>query len=77
MGNEQVPGLLERDGLISPQELAEFLAVPVKTLRQWRYLGVGPEAYRVPGHLRYRPAEVRRWLGEDCTSRAGRADGQR
>ncbi|HLM63875.1 MAG TPA: helix-turn-helix domain-containing protein [Acidimicrobiales bacterium] len=61
------PGLLERDGLISTDELAAFLVLPVKTLRQWRYLGVGPKAYRVGRHLRYRPAEVRRWLDEDCT----------
>ena len=34
--------LLERDGLITTTELAAFLSLPVRTLRQWRYLGVGP-----------------------------------
>jgi hypothetical protein len=61
-------GLLERDGLITPTELAAFLSLPVKTLRQWRYLGTGPAALRVGRHLRYQPAEVRRWLDEDCRS---------
>jgi hypothetical protein len=60
-------GLLERDGLITPAELAAFLSVPVKTLRDWRYQGVGPEVLRVGRHVRYEPSEVRRWLVEDCT----------
>jgi len=64
------PGLLERDGLITPAELAAFLSVPVKTLRDWRYQGVGPEGLRVGRHVRYEPSEVRRWLVEDCTREA-------
>jgi hypothetical protein len=59
-------GLLDRDGLISPVELAGYLQVPVGTLRQWRYLGVGPQALRLRGQVRYEPDEVRRWLAEDC-----------
>ena len=47
--------------------LAAFLSVPVKTLRDWRYTGVGPSGFRVGRHVRYEPAEVRRWLVEDCT----------
>jgi hypothetical protein len=61
------PGLLDRDGLITTAELAAFLSLPVQTLRQWRYLGVGPKAFRVGRHLRYEPSEVRRWLDQDCT----------
>jgi len=59
-------GLLDRDGLISPAELAGYLQVPLGTLRQWRYLGVGPQALRLRGQVRYEPVEVRRWLAEDC-----------
>jgi hypothetical protein len=59
-------GLLDRDGLISAAELSDYLQVPVGTLRQWRYLGVGPRALRLRGQVRYDPAEVRRWLAEDC-----------
>jgi predicted DNA-binding transcriptional regulator AlpA len=61
------PGLLDRDGLITTAELAAFLSLPVKTLRDWRYTGVGPRALRVGRHLRYEPSEVRRWLTQDCT----------
>jgi hypothetical protein len=60
------PGLLDRDQLITTAELAVFLSIPPATLRQWRYLDVGPKALRVGRHVRYEPAEVRRWLREDC-----------
>jgi hypothetical protein len=65
---ERLPssGSLERDGLITTAELAAFVSLPVQTLRQWRYLGVGPKAFRVGRHLRYEPAEVRRWLDHEC-----------
>lgn len=63
-------GLLDRDGLISPHELSDYLNVPLGTLRQWRYLGVGPTALRLRGQVRYQPAEIRRWLAEDCGARA-------
>ena len=63
------PGLLDRDGLITTAELAAFLSLPVKTLRDWRYTGVGPRALRVGRHLRYEPVEVRRWLEDDCRSK--------
>jgi predicted DNA-binding transcriptional regulator AlpA len=42
--------------------------LPAQTLRQWRYTGVGPKAFRIGRHLRYEPAEVRRWLDQECTS---------
>ncbi len=52
------------DRLWTVQEVASFLGVPVATLYQWRYCGVGPKAYRVGRYLRYDPAEVSRWLQE-------------
>lgn len=51
-----------------PQELwtadqaATFLKVPKGTLYRWKYLGTGPPVHRVGKHLRYDPAEVRRWV---------------
>ena len=56
--------LLDRSGLITSAELAEFLVIAPKTLRQWRYLGKGPESVRVGRCVRYDPAAVRRWLAE-------------
>jgi predicted DNA-binding transcriptional regulator AlpA len=49
---------------LSPTELADLLGVPVQTLYQWRYLGTGPRGFKAGRHLRYDPAEVRRWITE-------------
>lgn len=51
-----------QDALWSVQDVARYLRVPVKTLYQWRYLGRGPQAYVVGRYLRYKPADVARWL---------------
>jgi hypothetical protein len=47
-------------------QVSQFLNVPVGTLYQWRYKGVGPKAFRVGRHLRYDAAVVRRWLVEEA-----------
>jgi hypothetical protein len=47
-------------------DVSWFLGIPVNTLYQWRHHGIGPRAYRVGRHLRYDPAELRRWLSEDA-----------
>lgn len=55
-------------------EVASFLRVPPKTLYQWRYAGLGPPAYRVGRHLRFRWEDVEDWLEERGDSAAaGRA----
>jgi excisionase family DNA binding protein len=43
-------------------DLARYLSVPVKTLYQWKWRGDGPPVHKVGRHLRYDPADVRRWL---------------
>ena len=43
-------------------DVSAFLGVPVGTLYQWRYMRIGPPAYRVGRHIRYDPAAVRTWL---------------
>ncbi|MEA2435265.1 MAG: hypothetical protein QOG54_2722 [Actinomycetota bacterium] len=48
--------------LLSTQEVARILVVPVTTLYTWRYQGTGPKAYRVGKHLRYRLSDVEEWL---------------
>ena len=48
--------------LASPQEVAEFLGVPVGTLYQWRHMRTGPKGYRVGRYVRYRWSEVEQWL---------------
>ena len=48
--------------LLSTEEVARILVVPVNTLYSWRYKGTGPDAYRVGKHLRYKLADVLAWL---------------
>ena len=58
------------EALWDVEQLSEFLNVPVRTVRDWRYRKVGPPAYRIGSLVRWSPAEVRRWLeaqrGEDA-----------
>lgn len=51
-----------RGSLATPAEIAEYLGVPVKTLYQWKYRGIGPQVHKVGRHLRYRWHEVDTWL---------------
>ena len=54
------------DPLLSVEEVAEYLGVPVNTLYQWRHKGTGPTAFRVGRFLRYDPADVRAWLASNA-----------
>lgn len=55
-------GMEQRDRLLTVQELAEYLGVPVATLYQWRYRREGPPGFRVGRHVRYRRADVEDWI---------------
>ncbi len=48
--------------LLSTDEVARLLVVPVTTLYTWRYKGTGPKAFKVGKHLRYRLSDVMEWL---------------
>lgn len=48
--------------LLGPQELADWLGVPLGTVYRWRTNGDGPPGLRVGKHLRYRVQDVERWL---------------
>lgn len=55
----------EHSRLMTVEEVAAYLCIPVNTLYQWRHKGNGPTAFRVGRHLRYDPANVRDWLHEN------------
>ncbi len=59
---KDIPSLLDRDGLIGSEDLAEYLRVPVGTLDQWASRGGGPPHFKVGKFRRYHPADVRNWL---------------
>ena len=51
-----------RDRLLDLAEVAAWLNVAPKTLRDMRYRRTGPPALKVGGQLRWRAADVERWL---------------
>lgn len=53
------------DRLWNIEETADFLSVPVETLRTWRKNKTGPRAGKMGRHLRYHPQHVRRWFEEN------------
>ncbi len=57
---------------LSPVELAELLDVPVGTVYQWSSRGGGPPGFRVGRHLRWRRADVERWVDRRIADHARR-----
>jgi excisionase family DNA binding protein len=58
--------------MMSIDELADYLALPVRTLYDWRQCGRGPQAIHVGRQLRYFVSDVRGWLEEQRESRAAK-----
>lgn len=48
--------------LLTVEEVAALLRVPVRTLHQWRYLDRGPRAAKVGRRLLYRRTDIDTWL---------------
>ncbi len=55
------------DKLEGPRWLAEYLDVPLATVYQWNTRGTGPRRIVVGKHIRYRKADVDRWLDEHAS----------
>ena len=53
--------------IMTTEEVAAYLNVPVATLYQWRVTGAGPRAARVGRHLRFRRVDVDAWLEQRTT----------
>jgi DNA-binding transcriptional MerR regulator len=54
------PHVIERRW--TPDDVSEYLGVPVETLYTWRKRKYGPKAARCGKHLRYNPADVIAWF---------------
>jgi len=52
------------DRLLTVEDLAEYLDVPVATVYAWKYRDVGPRGFRVGRHLRFRWCDVERWIDD-------------
>lgn len=60
----------ERSEWLSGADLAAWLGVSRRTVEEWRYHGRGPVGHRVGRFVRYRRADVERWLAENRDARA-------
>ena len=54
----------ERAQLVSIEELAELLRVPVTTVYRWRHTGNAPRGIRVGRHVRFAMSDVFAWMEE-------------
>ena len=52
------------DPLLSAQQLADYLNVPLATLYAWRYHRQGPPGFRAGRHLRYRKSDIDQWIND-------------
>lgn len=59
------------DPLMSVDELAEYLGVPVRTVYDWRSTGHGPRGIRIGRHLKYAVPDVVAWLQERREATSG------
>ncbi len=50
------------DQLLTAQDLALHLEVPVATVYAWRHRRQGPPGFKVGRHLRYRARDVEQWI---------------
>lgn len=58
------------NAIMTTDEVAAYLNVPVTTLYQWRVTGAGPRAARVGRHLRFRRVDVDAWLDQRTTAQS-------
>jgi predicted DNA-binding transcriptional regulator AlpA len=54
----------ENQELLTTAEVALITRAPAATVRYWRYLGTGPNSFRLGKRVVYRRQEVERWLVE-------------
>jgi hypothetical protein len=49
------------DQMLSIEEAAAYLRVPVATMRYWRYTGDGPFSFKIGRHVRYWRTDLILW----------------
>lgn len=56
------------DPLLTIDEVAAVLRVPVDTVYEWRRTRKGPPAFKVGKHLRWRNHDVDAWIAEQAAA---------
>jgi excisionase family DNA binding protein len=57
--------------LLTLKQLARLLQVPESTLYSWRTQGIGPPSLKIGRGIRYRQADVARWLEHQADDKRG------
>jgi len=60
---------MDPQSLMSPQDLADKLGLPLASIYNFNYRGTGPRRIRVGRHVRYRRADVEAWIERQYTDR--------
>jgi hypothetical protein len=66
------PAMVESEPPRTPEELSEYLGIPLRTLTQWRWItkntGVqrGPRYVRMGHHVRYPRRDTQEWIDAGC-----------
>ncbi|NIA03350.1 MAG: helix-turn-helix domain-containing protein [Nitrospirae bacterium] len=55
------------DRLLTVEDLADDLGVPVATIYAWRYRRQGPPGFQVGRRLRFRRGDIDRWISDRLT----------
>lgn len=58
------------DELMSAEDLARAVGASERTVERWRYEGNGPAYLKVGHFVRYRRADVEKWLDGRLVTRA-------
>ena len=65
------PAIGGLDPLLSIEDLAEYLGVPVSTIYDWRVDGKGPCGVRVGRHVKFTVTDVLAWIENHRETRPG------
>ena len=65
------PSIGGLDPLLSIEDLAEYLGVPVTTIYDWRVDGKGPCGVRVGRHVKFTVTDVLAWIESHREARPG------
>lgn len=62
--------------LMSIDQLAKYLGIPVATIYDWRVDGKGPCAIRIGRHVKFAVRDVQEWVANQRESSPGRPSGR-
>lgn len=61
--------VIDIDALLTEAQAAQVLSLSIRTLQSWRVRGSGPLFVRAGRAVRYRRADIQRWVEANTVSR--------